>query len=764
MLKKIILTYIIFCIYLTHFSQVYSDNIRPDPTDSLKTLILQTKNIPQRIQLLFETGKEEVRSGNLNEAISLFRTSLNLCKQINDSLNSSMALYYLAKTYLMKNDKEQSIKFFELSIQLIGESDLPQKSLMFCDLANIYIDKAEYAKAIDLFASSIEIEKKTGNDNSIAISSRNIGVIYEILGNYPEALNLYKEALKIHYKNNNQEGIATTLQDIGVIYAIENNLDSAICYFEKSLTIYQKTDDIKGVCVAYDNIGQIFSLRKNYRKALDLYIKSYNLSDSLNYYKTMTSSCFKIAQIYQVWGKPVNSIEFYNQGINIASINNLIEREKEGYLLLSNLYDSLNDNKNAFENYEKYSILKDSIYNIETHEQINEQKTKFETKKKEQEIQLLNQEKKLNKLLLNNEKKAVKKRLIILVFVLIILFLFLMFSFIIYRQNNKKKKANLLLREKNRRIVMQKNQIIEQRDEIEIQRNEIEIQRNQALEQRDEIAKKKSEITRSIQFAENIQKAVLPEISILNELFHENFLIYMPKDIVSGDFYWFASVGNQKFVSVADCTGHGVPGAFMSMLGITLLNEIILRNRILYTNEILDNLKEKIIESLQQTGKSGSSKDGMDITICSIDQQNRKICFSGANNPIYILRSKMDIDTSHLNSDEESTEKSLLLEIKGDKIPIGYFFDNEKRFSQHEIKIFKGDILYLFSDGFADQFGGPENKKFKYSRFKDILINYSELPLNEQKEKITKSFDDWKNSDSNQYDQIDDVMIIGIKF
>ncbi len=260
--------------------------------------------------------------------------------------------------------------------------------------------------------------------------------------------------------------------------------------------------------------------------------------------------------------------------------------------------------------------------------------------------------------------------------------------------------------------------------------------------QRDEIARQKKEIIYSLQYASLIQSALLPTESALNHHLPDHFILYLPKDIISGDFYWVAEKSNRILFAAADCTGHGVPGALMSILGITFLNEIIQEKCALKANRMLNQLREKIMKALHQTGEVAKSKDGMDIALCIYAPDSGELQYSGANNPLYMIREKE------------------MQEIRPDKMPIGISGTEELSFSNHTLKVLSGDIIYLFSDGFADQFGGPSGKKFKYRQFKELLLEIHQKPLEDQREILVTALGDWKG----ELEQVDDILILAVRF
>jgi len=285
---------------------------------------------------------------------------------------------------------------------------------------------------------------------------------------------------------------------------------------------------------------------------------------------------------------------------------------------------------------------------------------------------------------------------------------------------------------------------------VEERTREVVEQKDEIAKQRDIVTYQKKEITDSIQYAERIQKAVLPEESILESNFTDYFILFRPKDIVSGDFYWMSKKGDYIIFTAADCTGHGVPGAFMSMLGVSFLNKIVNESGVIKPDQILNVLRENIILSLKQKELQESSKDGMDMAICTIDLKDNRLQYAGANNPVIIIR-------------KEKGEYSVI-EKRADGMPVGVY-SRMNDFSSHEIEIMKGDTIYLFSDGYCDQFGGPKGRKFMKPRFIQMLLDNQGLSMNSQKEIFEKTLEEWINhpDQGESIGQIDDIILLGIR-
>lgn len=334
----------------------------------------------------------------------------------------------------------------------------------------------------------------------------------------------------------------------------------------------------------------------------------------------------------------------------------------------------------------------------------------------------------------------------------VVLVFFLFFMIVRYRERQLQKEKQILeqkVQERTKTIEEQKKVLEVQRDElaqinIEItqQKEEIEAQRDEIETQRDHIFKQNEEITQSIEYAKRIQTAVMPTKDSINAILPEHFILFKPRDIVSGDFYWMAKKNNKIVVAAADCTGHGVPGAFMSMLGISFLNEIVIGDGETKPSSILNRLRRLIKGTLSQTGKEGESKDGMDIALCVIDLEAKKLEFAGAYNPLYLIRN------------------SELIEIKADKMPVGIYLQEKDSFTNNDVIFESGDIIYLFSDGYVSQFGGEYGRKYMAKPFKKMLAIISEKPMDKQCEMLEQEFEEWRGYNP----QVDDILVIGVKF
>lgn len=283
--------------------------------------------------------------------------------------------------------------------------------------------------------------------------------------------------------------------------------------------------------------------------------------------------------------------------------------------------------------------------------------------------------------------------------------------------------------------------LVQKIKEIRFQKSELEARHQEVIVQRDKIASQQKDILDDIHYSKRIQTAILPPDSYIKKALPEHFILNMPRNIVSGDFYWIGELGNKYVIAVADCTGHGISGAFMTMAGIAFLNDIISSSKIEHSSQILFELRKMVMKLLKQKGEQGEAADGMDVSLIIINGEQKVLEFAGANNPLYLI------------------QNNELKIIKGDRMPIGIHFEFDKPFTDVVINLRQNDMIYMFTDGYADQFGGPANKKFRYKNFQDLLMNIHKQPMDKQKSELSRTIDDWKGN----HFQVDDIMILGFK-
>ena len=747
--------------------------------DSLKKLLkpaLDTNRVNTLNNIAFEftTDYPDSATRYANDALELSKSLNFIVGQITSYNYLGMAQYY-------SNNYDKALSYYNSAISLSKKSGNKLREAMTNNnIGLVYDDRADYKRALEYYLKGLSLVEKIGNKRLIANITNNVSLIYQTQGKYDLALEYQMYSLKLKQEiHSNSKAIGGALHNIGLIYKLKGDYKTSLEYNLKSLEIRRSIDDKNGIALSLNNIGSLFEAQKQFEKATPYFEEGLEirkqLSDRYGLALAMLNVGFNKCN-RNLFNKGVPIIEEALKLANEIGAKDLVCRSYEMYTYV---YSQKKDFQNAYKYQSLYIQVKDSIMNSETSKQVNELQAKYDSEKKKSEIALLNKDKEVQRIEIQRQTTQ-KYALALGVFLLLILIVF------VFKSYRDKKKANIILQQLNNEINEQKNQIEEknhalsqqneeisaQRDEIEDQRDEIEAQRDTVTIQKVEIEKIHKEVTDSIRYAKKIQEAVLPMSNVSRISGKEHFVLFKPKDVVSGDFYWFSQKDNTLLVAVSDCTGHGVPGGFMSMLGISFLNEIISRNSYQTPAEILNEMRRFVVSSLQQQSsfddRSGSRnmKDGMDMSFITIDLDTLKMQFAGANNPVYIVRKpclpagrsvKLKVE-SEINFQTFDFE---LDELKGDKMPIAIHI-NMNDFTNHEVQLNSGDIIYLFSDGYADQFGGEKGRKFMYKQFKELLISIHTNTMVHQGEILDQTIERWKNSHG-KTEQTDDITVVGIK-
>ncbi|MGB3948954.1 MAG: tetratricopeptide repeat protein [Bacteroidia bacterium] len=632
-------------------------------------------------------------------------------------------------------------------------------------LTRKFIDIGEYDKALEYSAQSQKIAQKANFTKGLISSYVNTSTILATRGDYSQAMNYAINALKLSEKTNNKFGIGGAYNAIGTIYLSQNKDSLAINAYQKSLAVRESVNDVTGVAACYNNIGIIYRRQNNFEKALSAYMRClYTLEEDAKkgqekYSHGISSSYNNIGTIYQDLNRYEDAINYYKKAIAIrlevndlkglaSTYNNfgsvyllkgsydssLFYLNKalplnvkigakigiyEAYSHFADLYYRKKDFKKALEYQKLHFHIKDSILNESLGKQVAEMNFKYDSEKKDRE--LFEKDGAIKAQEAEAFTKELERNTFIVGFILLLIVALVVF--VGYRNN---KAINVELNHKNELVGNQKQLFEEQNKKI----------------------------TSSINYAKRIQKSILPKPSDIKSVFSESFVFFRPKDIVSGDFYWIANIDNvdvqnkksnlglskNVLIAAADSTGHGVPGALMGLMGINMLEQIVNEHAVYIPAAILNELDNKIINSLKSTNNSELLNEGIDIALCKIDLVNYKLEYAGAHNPLYIVRD------------------NVLIEIKADRKTVGVA-RKKNTYKNNEFVLQAGDVLFLFSDGFADQKGGTENKKYFYKPFQELLLSIQKLTMEEQLKEIERVFDLWKGDN----EQIDDILVMGIK-
>jgi serine phosphatase RsbU (regulator of sigma subunit)/Tfp pilus assembly protein PilF len=560
-------------------------------------------------------------------------------------------------------------------------------------------DQSKIKEAIYDYSKAVELYEILKIPNSMAGTYINIGTIYNSLGEYKKALSYYFKAMKIYQAGVKSSNVGILYNNIGTSYQKQQQYSSSNIYLQKAFKIAQATGDSMLAAMSTHNLGINYSESKNYDTAIVYY------NNSLNYIKNYSEgqghifNCKQLGEAYYHLNKLDKAEENLLRAVRISNEIGYSSGIEDIYDLLSDVYEAKKDYKKALVYNRIYTQLKDSLSSEAIKTGII--KAQYETEMRQQK-KMQDQEQKNRDLIsqakIDSQKKIIMASLIALAVVLVLVIFVL-------RGYNAKRKANLI--------------ISKQKEIVEL---------------------KQKEILSSIYYAKRIQNALLTSENYFRKRLEDFFILYKPKDIVSGDFYWGLEHKGLFYLIVADCTGHGVPGAFMSLLNISILNELIIEKGISTPDQILNEARKEIIRSLNPEG-GDESKDGMDCILCAFDFKKSKLQYACANNSFFLKR-----------GDE-------LIISETDKMPVGLSHDNEKSFTLHEMEIRKNDVLFLITDGYADQFGGPKGKKFKYKQLQEVLLRIGNSDIELQKKELNSEFENWKG----QLEQVDDVCVIGIK-
>ncbi len=633
-----------------------------------------------------------------------------------------------------------------------------------------YYNKSDLNQAFQYYLMAMKIFETLNDEKGIAKTRQNIGLIYQDQLNYKAALLYFNKALDTYRKIDYKRGMAGVLNNIGIVYFFLNDKDKALDYYQQALVISEAIGSDHISSRLYGNIGLIYKGRGEYELALKNLFRSLEIKEKLGEKKSIANSHNNIGGTYRFMGKYYEAIKHAFICINIAKEISSPDLCATGMLTLSQTYFAMGDFKNAYIYRDSSGTLNDSVYSKESAATIAEMETKYETEKKQQQIEIQQSQ------LARKDLEASRQRIVTYSFIggFILMIILATLAYINFRN---KKKANIILTEQKLIIEEKNEELKQQNEEIQAQRDEISSQRDLVVSQKKDIEVIHDKLTSSIRYARLIQQAALPTSEFMQQVVPDHFILYKPRDIVSGDFYWVTIKKRFLLAAVGDCTGHGVPGAFMCMLGISALNDIVAQTEDPQPSVLLGKLRENIIRSLKQQSyniektddteqnfslESQGIKDGMDISLIAIDLETNTLHFAGANNPLYIVSSQQSAVDSRDNPCGLMTDDCRLIEIKPDKMPIAVHVSMNP-FAQQTYQLEKGDTAYLFSDGYADQFGGRNGKKFMYSNFKKLLTEINDRSMEEQRSVLSKTIESWINSGAILGEQTDDITVLGVR-
>jgi len=545
-------------------------------------------------------------------------------------------------------------------------------------------------KAMEYYQLSRKKAEEIDNKLGIAASLLNIGIIYTDLSDYPKALEYQEKSLKIFREIYDEKGIGICLNNLGSIYKNQSNYSKALEYFQSSLAIQEARKDTFEILTCFHNIGVVYEQLKDFPKAIEYYQMELKYANQINDDDGVIGSLVGIGNILSSTGKQKEAEQYYVKALKLATNSIKLSMQSEVANALRNIFEKQGRYKEALEMSDKHILLRDSIFSQNKSKEIALRDAKYDSDKKEATMQAVAEEEK-------------QKSKVIILSVLSGLLLVIVFAGFIFRSLRVTRK---------------------QKSIIEVQKKLVEAHQKEIID--------------SITYAKRLQEAILPPLDFVKKHLPDSFVLYKPKDIIAGDFFWMEVMDDIIFIASADCTGHGVAGCMLSICCSNALNRTVKEFGLRDTGKILDKVTELVLETFERSNED--VKDGMDISLLAISKTTKQIQWSGANNSLWYIHN------------------GEIKEIAPNKQPIGKH-DNRKPFTTNDIIYQPYTTFYLFTDGFCDQFGGAKGKKFKYKQLEEKLLGMSEKPLTEQKDLLDKIFVDWMG----KLEQVDDVNIIGIR-
>ena len=719
-LSTILFIHLAFCSYAQNQTEI----------DSLLALLPKLSDSPDstKAEVLLQLSNNYLYEDTINFIKYLEQAEvLANTKQLSNSQGRCKQLFavYLHR---VKGKNSTAITNYLASIKFYEKTDNYQEiARNYYDIASIYLIMGNYTTAMRYVLKILKKPTLSNNYKVRAKCHHLLGQVYYLQDDFKQAINYQIEGLEILRQNADENLKPMLLNSLAIFYLAEKQYAKAIKTNQEAIDIYTKRGDSLSMMYPIHNMGDVYLKMKDYKKALPYFDLSMRIQLASGSALDISVSYTVVALCYVGLGQADKAELNIKKGLVFAKNNEEFNAIANGYEVLS-MIDSMRGNfPQAMMHYKKAISLRDSLNSKDRIEQMARMKTMYDGDKKDAENLALKTEQ-------EQKQETIKLQYYVIFGAILSFVICVVFAITLYIANKKGKIANTLLQNQQKQIAQQNKQVQLSFEAISLQKNLLQNQHN--------------EITDSIAYAQRIQQAVLPFADRFDATFGADnyFILYKPRNVVSGDFYWLYEndkVENQPVILiVADCTGHGVPGAFMSMIGIQLLQEIVIQQNIMLPDEILTKLKSEIIYVLKQ--QQSKTNDGMDAVAISIDKPNKKVLFAGAMNPLFYI------------------QDAKLTEIKGDKISIGGMYSDEgKSYTSTTILCENTTTFYLISDGYRDQFGGKLNKKFTSKRMRNLLMENHLKPMEIQKNNLENALNEWIQTANET--QTDDITVLGIK-
>ncbi len=684
--------------------------------DSLKFARNSAREPADKIDLDLRLGDAYFLIDHFDSAQFYFERAVDFATEMNYPKQLSVGYYQLGRVAFNYSNGLDAITYLNKALAVEGGVDVALELEIHNIMGIVYMKFGESEKSIPYFDQAIALIP-----DATALTSKeyinlynNKGLAYTELGLFDSARFNHLKCLKLRLDRNLTFEAGQSFNNLGTVFYVSNEFDSALFYYEKGLEYRLNSESPTPSSIAESQINIAKSLL-----ALKAFNKAEKVLDSID----------------------LTSLNYQNIDLRMR----LAQQKME-------LYGQTNRYELAYKSAQKYYELRDSAFGMDQRAELIRLNLSAQYADKQRQDSLYNAEK-LKRIEIEQAKEdeihAREDRETTLILLGLTVALLLMFGImgLIYRNFRSKKRAS-------DQILLQKQEVEKQRDIAQSEKRIAEEQKSIAQRQKMELEHINQEITDSINYAKRIQNAILPSDHLIKHALKDQFVLYLPKAIVAGDFYWVREIKEKVFFAAADCTGHGVPGALVSIICSNALNRSVEEFGLTSPGEILDKTTDLLLDAFVQS--THDVKDGMDISLCCLDKSTNLITFAGANNPLYIIRQKDQL----LSNDETliQTQTHLLIEVRGNKQSVGWH-DKRLPFKTLQPEIKEGDMVYSITDGFPDQFGGERGKKYKYKQLKYFLLEIAHLNLDQQKERLLDEFLRWKGD----LEQVDDICIFGYR-
>ncbi|OJJ23335.1 hypothetical protein BKI52_02960 [marine bacterium AO1-C] len=692
------------------------------------------------------TGNVHYRLGDYTKALQFYQKSLKTNKEIDFQWGMAWTYNDMAIIYYLKGDYPKALQMFGESLK-INEKIGDQKGVAGCfnNLGIVYDVQGDYLHALEMYQQSLKIKEQIGDKNGMMNSYHNIAAIYNLQKDYSKALQFYQKALKINLQIGNQKGTATIYNNIGIIYREQRNYSKALEMQQKALKIHEQIGNKSGIAFDYLGIGQVYLDKKQADKAKVYFEKALKLRQQMGEKGLSAKVWVELGIAYYVLGDYAKAQSHLEKAMNLTQdLGNLIII-RDGAKHLAKIYELKGQYQKALKNHILFKKMADSLFNAEKTKKITRLEDEYLFNKEKDSLKYAQAKAEtVLKSRLREEKLINRFQRRLSWSALLVIGIIGVFAVIMFRGKQQQKKLNIILNQKSQALELKSKELgvlnkelRQSQDEIIAQRDFIEVQNQKLLDS-------KRHTDQSIRAARSIQRAILPFEDRLRNIFDDFFILYRPKDVVSGDFYWVNEIDGKKLIAAVDCTGHGVPGAFMSMIGNTLLNNLIKFKHIYNPAQVLEMLHEEIQLVLRQ--HTSNDHSGMDIGLCMIEDSQEaaqvKVTFAGAKRPLFYI----------------AKEETNLRQLKGTKKSIGGHQREDISFVNQHVFLNKGSKLYLGSDGYTDQ-NNKVRRKIGTESFVAFLEEIHHQPLYTQRDLLEQKLLEHMMDT----EQRDDILLIGVQ-